>query len=241
MPEEINRILVDQLADLLFTTEPMAAVNLAREGIHSDKIYFVGNVMIDSLVKHLAKAVPIAETLRPSGITGFRAGEFGLVTLHRPFNVDDRVILERLVDLFEIISESLPLVFPLHPRTRARLGEEGIARLTRRGLIQVIEPLGYLEMLGAMRDARLVLTDSGGVQEETTALGVPCVTLRSNTERPVTVDCGTNYLVGTETDSVLTTVKRLLNGDGKVGRRPELWDGRAADRIADALVKWFCR
>lgn len=239
MPEEINRLLVDQLADLLFITEPVAAANLAREGVAANKVRFVGNVMIDSLLTHLAKAVPIAETLRTYGITNCQAGEFGLVTLHRPSNVDDRVILERMVNVLETISQRLPLVFPLHPRTRGRLGEGGIARLTRGRQIHMIEPLGYLEMLGAIRDARIVLTDSGGVQEETTALGVPCVTLRNNTERPVTVDQGTNYLVGVESEAILTAVNGLLDNGAKVGRCPELWDGHAADRIAEALIDWF--
>lgn len=242
MPEEINRILTDQLSDLLFTTEATAEANLLREGIASDRIRFVGNVMIDSLQTHLQNAIPMAETMAADErFLSAKEDGFGLVTLHRPSNVDDPEVLRNLAGALRKVAERLPLVFPMHPRTRVRLGEDGIAELTQNARIFVIEPLGYLEMLGAMRDARLVLTDSGGVQEETTALGVPCLTLRKNTERPITVTQGTNHLVGIDPEAIQSMANHILDKGKTTGAIPDLWDGRAAERIAKEIEIWLAR
>jgi len=237
MPEEINRILTDQLSDLLFTTEAEAEENLAREGIPREKVYFVGNVMIDTLLFNLDHAVPAAavlgDTIGPTAQEGY-----GLLTLHRPSNVDDPVVLERLIRVLGRISERTPLVFPIHPRTAARIADAGLSDLLGSFAIKTLPPQGYLEMLGLMREARVVLTDSGGIQEETTALGVPCITLRENTERPITVEQGTNTVVGTDADKILACYKEVMAGRGKAGRVPELWDGRAAQRIVEVVNKW---
>jgi UDP-N-acetylglucosamine 2-epimerase (non-hydrolysing) len=241
MPEEINRVLTDQLADLLYTTERTAADNLAREGVAPERVHFVGNVMIDSLTRHVAHAVPPSETLARNGgdATLVRdAAGFGVVTLHRPSNVDDAKVLRESLAVLDDVAERLPLVWPVHPRTRANLERFGLAprRLAR---IALLPPQGYLEMLGLMANAKLALTDSGGVQEETTALAVPCLTLRDNTERPITVSQGTNTVVGRDRALVAETVDAILAGGGKRGRRPELWDGRAAPRIAKHLAGWL--
>tara|TARA_R110001599_G_scaffold353742_2_gene596064 strand:- start:44004 stop:45080 length:1077 start_codon:yes stop_codon:yes gene_type:complete len=238
MPEEINRILTDQLSDLLFTTEAGAEENLAREGIAREKVHFVGNVMIDTLLFNLEHAVPAAETLAGAG--GGAAGPegYGLVTLHRPSNVDDPAVLERLLKVLGRISERTPLLFPVHPRTLARVADAGLNDLLGSFAIKTLPPLGYLEMLGLMREARVVLTDSGGIQEETTALGVPCITLRESTERPITVEQGTNTVVGTDTDKILACYDDVISAGGKIGRVPELWDGRAAERIVEVVNKW---
>jgi UDP-N-acetylglucosamine 2-epimerase (non-hydrolysing) len=228
MPEEINRVLTDAISEWLFVTEPAGVVNLEREGVDPIRIHLVGNLMIDTLLAHEAEARArrVAERL------GCAPGEYALLTLHRPSNVDEPERLRRLFDVLEEIHRSLPVVFPMHPRTAASL--EG--RLGGRPLqLHVTEPLGYLDFLGLMADARLVLTDSGGIQEETTALGVPCLTLRDNTERPVTVTHGTNRLVGSDPEVILAEVQKLLRDGPAPGRVPELWDGRAAGRIADVL------
>jgi len=237
MPEEINRVLTDQISDLLFTTERSAELNLAREGVAPERIHFVGNVMIDTLLHHLERAVPAAQTLQDYG--AFAVENYGLVTLHRPSNVDDPHTLGQLLELLRHTSDSLPLVFPLHPRTRARIEEAGLLRLLDTPRIIVTRPLGYLEMLGIMARATLVLTDSGGIQEETTALGVPCLTLRENTERPITVEQGTNTVVGTDPQRVYAALTEILHQGGKAGRVPELWDGKAAQRIASTLSTWL--
>lgn len=242
MPEEINRVLTDQISDLLFTTERHAEVNLAREGIDSARVHFVGNVMIDTLLHNRGRAVPWRDTLDAAGadVGPFeQAGGYGALTLHRPSNVDDEAVLTRLVDTLVSLSRDLPLVFPVHPRTRARLEGFGLLDRLQAGRIAVLPPAGYLEMLGLMRDARLVLTDSGGMQEETTALGVPCITLRENTERPITVDEGTNVLVGNDPGRILAAFNDVLGSGGKQGRVPEYWDGRAAERIVDVLADWL--
>jgi UDP-N-acetylglucosamine 2-epimerase (non-hydrolysing) len=241
MPEEINRILTDQISDLLFTTEREAEENLRREGISADKIRFAGNVMIDSLLSHLDKAVPMRDILeRNNAPDNFRNGKVGLVTLHRPSNVDVPSVFKGLIDALKTISQRLPLVFPMHPRTAQRLGESGLKVFQEDGAnILIIEPLGYFEMLGAMRDAALVLTDSGGVQEETTALGVPCMTLRNNTERPVTVTHGSNHLVGTDPSKIIVSALALIDTPPSAQRVPELWDGHAAERIASELLGWL--
>ena len=235
MPEEINRILTDQLSDLLFTTEEIAEDNLALEGIDRSKVHFVGNVMIDTLLYNLEYAVPAATTL--SGID-VAADDYGLVTLHRPSNVDDPEVLKRLLSVLGAISERTPLLFPMHPRTEARIADAGLGDLLNSYAITTLPPQGYLEMLGLMRDARVVLTDSGGIQEETTALGVPCITLRENTERPITVTSGTNTIVGTDADRIMACYEEVVTSGGKAGRVPELWDGRAAQRIVSVINNW---
>ena len=239
MPEEINRVLTDQISDLLFTTEAEGANNLLREGVANEKIHFVGNVMIDTLIANRPYAVPAEETLL--SIAGFEGNvsDFGVLTLHRPSNVDDPVVLRRLLGVLTQIAERLPLVFPIHPRTRARVEDAGLAPLLAHPHIGMVEPLGYLQLLGLMAKARLVLTDSGGLQEETTALGVPCLTLRENTERPITVEQGTNTVVGTDPQKIRACFDEVMGSGGKAGRIPELWDGRAAERIAQVISDWM--
>lgn len=242
MPEEINRILTDQISDVLFTTERSARDNLLREGIADDRIHFVGNVMIDTLLCHVKQAVAVEQVL--SGLENaplFLQGTtgYGVVTLHRPSNVDDPIVLERLLVTLRGISERLPLIFPVHPRTESRIKALGLESLMLTPRIQRLPPQGYLEMLGLMSHARLVLTDSGGIQEETTALGVPCITLRESTERPITAEQGTNTIVGTDPVKILFAVNEVLSKGGKAGQVPELWDGHAAQRIAVILEKWL--
>lgn len=242
MPEEINRVLTDQLADLLYTTERSAADNLGREGIGPERIRFVGNVMIDSLLSNRSQARLPGPVLAAAGADPrlLEAGAgYGLVTLHRPSNVDQAETLEPLLGVLREVSERLPLVFALHPRTRANIQRFGLGALVDSRRLILLPPQGYLEMLGLMSGATLVLTDSGGLQEETTALGVPCLTLRENTERPITVDHGTNTLVGRDRAAILAGVDDILNSGGKRGRVPELWDGRAAERIAADLAAWL--
>jgi len=244
MPEEINRVLTDQIADLLYTTERVAHDNLAREGIEASRAHFVGNVMIDSLQAHRSHAVPLDETLRRGGVppSAFdRANGYGVVTLHRPSNVDRPDALGPLLDALRQVSEKLPLVFALHPRTRANIDRFGLAELVAGSRVVVLPPQGYLEMLGLMSGATVVLTDSGGMQEETTALGVPCLTLRENTERPITIDQGTNTLVGRDRGRIAREVDEIIAGRGKRGRVPELWDGHAAERIAAHLAGWLAQ
>jgi len=238
MPEEINRVLTDQISDLLFTTEPDGENNLLREGVAPKQIHFVGNVMIDTLLANRERAIPALETIRE--ISGFDADtpDFGVLTLHRPSNVDDPVVLERLLKTLAELSERLPLIFPIHPRTRGRIADAGLSSLLEESRIGLTEPLGYLQLLGLMSEARLVLTDSGGLQEETTALGVPCITLRENTERPITVTQGTNTIVGTDVRKIKACFDDVLATGGKAGRVPALWDGRAAERIAAQLIEW---
>ena len=231
MPEEINRVLTDQLSDLLFTTEKSALANLTREGIDARRVVFVGNVMIDTLHRNLERAVPAVTTL------GSVLAEYAVLTLHRPSNVDDPDTLSALLDVIAEINRRLPVVTPLHPRTRANIEKFGLAG--KLNGLRVLPPVGYLEMLGLMRDAKLVLTDSGGLQEETTALGVPCLTLRENTERPITIDEGTNTLVGPHPDAIRTAFEDVMTNGGKRGRIPEYWDGRAAMRIAHSLKDWL--
>lgn len=240
MPEEINRVLTDQLADLLYTTERSAHANLAREGIDAERAVFVGNVMIDSLLASLPRAVPAEQLLSAAGLDpAVLAGGYAVLTLHRPSNVDDPAVLGPLVEALRQIARRLPLVFALHPRTRNNLERFGLlGRLDAPGII-VLPPQGYLEMLGLMSRAVMVLTDSGGMQEETTALGVPCLTIRENTERPITVEQGTNTLVGIDPQALLAAVGDILAQGGKRGRAPEFWDGRAAQRIAAHLAGWL--
>ena len=242
MPEEINRLMTDQVADRLYTTERSAEANLLREGIGAERVCFVGNVMIDSLHDNKAKARNAGATLREHGLDPAILSQptgYGVVTLHRPSNVDDPQALGGLMQVLAEISKQLPLVFVLHPRTKSKLESFGLAGLLDPRRIAVLPPQGYLEMLGLMAPATLVLTDSGGLQEETTALGVPCLTLRENTERPITVDEGTNTMVGRDRNAILHGVAEIVGGRGKRGRVPELWDGHAAERIADDLSRWL--
>jgi UDP-N-acetylglucosamine 2-epimerase (non-hydrolysing) len=242
MPEEINRLLTDQLADILYTTERTAAANLQREGIDASRVQFVGNVMIDSLLAHRTRAVPPAETLKRAGIdAGFASGPngFGVVTLHRPSNVDSPDAFCEAIAVLVDVAQRVPLVWPVHPRARANIDRFGLAASVANAPIAMLEPQGYLEMLGLMAGARLVLTDSGGIQEETTALAVPCLTMRENTERPITVEQGTNTLVGRDRAQVALCVDEILQGGGKRGRVPELWDGGTAERIAAHLEAWL--
>jgi UDP-N-acetylglucosamine 2-epimerase (non-hydrolysing) len=238
MPEEINRVLTDRLSDLLFTTERSAHANLQREGIDTHRVHFIGNVMIDSLHRHLPAAGAGRVALARLDTAGKlpRSGAYGVVTLHRPSNVDDAGVLADLVATLAEAAASLPMVFPAHPRTRVSLEVGGLIGALERAAILLVPPLGYVEMLALMRDAALVLTDSGGIQEETTALGVPCGTLRDNTERPVTVAEGTNELVGRNRERILALVAGTLRTGGKRGKVPEFWDGRAAERIAGVLA-----
>ncbi len=242
MPEEINRLLTDRIASRLYTTEREAGDNLLKEGVAAEDICFAGNVMIDSLRHALSHAVPPAQTLRSAGADA-RLPEaptgYGLVTLHRPSNVDDPAVLRHLLETLRSVAEMLPLIFVVHPRTRHNLEKFGLQAVIRSAAIAELPPQGYFEMLGLMANARLVLTDSGGMQEETTALGVPCLTLRENTERPITVTQGTNRVVGNNGEIILSAVGDILGGQGKQGRIPELWDGHAAERIVSDLMQWL--
>jgi len=242
MPEEINRILTDQIADRLYTTERTAQDNLVREGVAPDRVCFVGNVMIDSVFFGRADARSARDTLQACHIDPavFRHPlGLGVVTLHRPSNVDHPETLRALLGVLSEVATSLPLVFVLHPRTRNNIERFGLMNLIDPARMALLPPQGYLEMLGLMAEATVVLTDSGGVQEETTALGVPCLTLRENTERPITVEQGTNTLVGRNRDAILGAVTDVLAGQGKRGRLPELWDGQAAQRIAADMYPWL--
>jgi len=242
MPEEINRILTDQIADRLYTTERTALGNLTREGIAEDRVCFVGNVMIDSLFFNRQYARAVADTVRDGGgdPSTIKQGEpFGVVTLHRPSNVDSPDTLRSLLGVLREVAQKLPLVFALHPRTRGNIEKFGLMELIDPARMALLPPQGYLEMLGLTANATVVLTDSGGLQEETTALGVACLTLRENTERPITVEQGTNTLVGREREAILSHVDRILSGQGKKGLVPEFWDGRAAIRIVEDLGTWL--
>lgn len=242
MPEEINRILTDQISDRLYTTERSAEENLAREGIPSERVCFAGNVMIDSVVFGRANARNVTDTLRACHIDPLVLDHpigYGVVTLHRPSNVDYPETLRGLLGVLGEVAASLPLVFALHPRTRGNIDRFGLTGLIDPARMVLLPPQGYLEMLGLMAGATVVLTDSGGLQEETTALGVPCLTLRENTERPITVEQGTNILVGRDRDAILGAIQEILAGRGKRGRVPEFWDGHAAERIAADLYLWL--
>jgi UDP-N-acetylglucosamine 2-epimerase (non-hydrolysing) len=242
MPEEINRILTDQIADLLYTTERSAADNLRREGVADERIAFVGNVMIDSLMEHVRGAVPPRASLLRAGIDPALVdapGGFAAVTLHRPSNVDEPGALAECLGILSDVARELPVLWPVHPRTAANIEKFGLASLARHPRIALLPPQGYLEMLGLLVASKVVLTDSGGIQEETTALAVPCLTMRDNTERPITIAEGTNTLVGRDRRAILAAVAEILDSGGKRGRRPELWDGHAAARIARHLAHWL--
>jgi UDP-N-acetylglucosamine 2-epimerase (non-hydrolysing) len=236
MPEETNRLCTDAIADDLFTTDRIAGDNLRREGVADERIHFVGNVMIDSLMSHLA----LAERLSFHATMGVVPGAYATLTLHRPANVERP---EKLAEILDAISESvpgLPVIFPIHPRTRARVEQFGFSHrfvdAAGKPGIFLTDPLGYIEFLSLNRHARLVLTDSGGLQEETTILGVPCVTLRDNTERPITVTEGTNRLGGTRREGIVKAIAEAMAMKPGEGRRPEKWDGRAAERIVEIIA-----
>ena len=231
MPEEINRLCTDTIADLLFTTDLMASQNLRNEGIEEHRIHFVGNTMIDTLVRHIEQARSLA---LPDGLTD---GEFAVLTLHRPGNVDNRETLGGICSVIAEISRRIPVVFPLHPRTRKRLEQFDLFRLLGNDTnISVMEPLSYLSFLGLVAHSRMVLTDSGGIQEETTVLKIPCITMRPNTERPITCEVGTNVLVGTDPDHIRSAAQSVLNERARTSSIPEKWDGLAAQRIVEVLV-----
>jgi UDP-N-acetylglucosamine 2-epimerase (non-hydrolysing) len=225
MPEEINRIVTDRLANILFTPSEDGDQNLQREGVEPGRIYRVGNVMIDSLIRLLPSAQRCPENGLPD--------RYALVTLHRPSNVDDRASLKSILDSLLKVSERLDVIFPVHPRTRQRIAEFG----TDATSLHLLDPLPYIEFLALQRRAKVVITDSGGIQEETTYLGVPCLTLRSNTERPVTVTAGTNTLIGSDYSKLHSELVKILEGNAKSGTIPPLWDGHAGERIAEILCQ----
>ena len=245
MPEEINRILTDSISDLLFTTEQSANINLNNEGISSEKIFFAGNTMIDSLVRQLENAAQI-NTLENINLTGSGSDHFkyGLLTMHRPANVDCPTVLAGFLESFISLSDDTPILFPAHPRTIKQIkanklesifsSTEGVL-LNKKGIV-LIDPLGYYDMLNLMRSADYVITDSGGIQEETTYLGIPCFTIRENTERPVTTDHGTNILVGQNHKLLSDEVSKITTRKQKKGTIPPLWDGKASERIVDTLT-----
>lgn len=236
MPEEINRLCTDAICDDLFVTDRLAVDNLRREGAAEARIHLVGNVMIDSLLSHLN----VASRLDAPAQFGVTPGAYATMTLHRPSNVEDPSILAGIIEAVRTAAPDLPVVFPVHPRTRQRITDFGLLRHFTEEAggagIRMVEPLGYLEFLGLNRSARLVLTDSGGLQEETTILGVPCVTIRENTERPITITEGTNRLAGVTPAGVRAAIADALAAGAAGARRPELWDGKAADRIADVIA-----
>jgi UDP-N-acetylglucosamine 2-epimerase (non-hydrolysing) len=240
MPEEINRILTDQLSDLLLTTERAAADNLLKEGVVAQRIHFAGNVMIDSLLTNCKQAVSIADTLHNYACNqSIDESDFALLTLHRPSNVDDPETLAKLMKVISEVSLKLPVIFPVHPRTQQKIAAAGLLKDLSPERVIMLPPVSYLEMLGLMQAAKLVLTDSGGLQEETTALGVPCITLRENTERPITVTEGTNTIVGTDSLKIMQCVDEVLQTGGKSGRVPEYWDGQAAKRIVTEIIRRY--
>ncbi len=235
MPEEVNRIVTDSLSAILFTTEESANRNLHREGHPEERIHFVGNVMIDTLMKLAGKAgaLDVAAGIGPG------SADYALMTLHRPSNVDESDRLAEIIGAVREICREIQVVFPAHPRAMARLRTSGLeAEIRSTPGFHLVKPLGYLSFLSLMRGARMVLTDSGGVQDETTALGVPCLTLRENTERPVTVELGTSVLVGSSRRRILDAARSVLEGSHKRGKLPPLWDGKAAERIAKVLAEW---
>ncbi|MEW5802951.1 MAG: UDP-N-acetylglucosamine 2-epimerase (non-hydrolyzing) [bacterium] len=246
MPEEINRLLTDQIADLLFTPSLDGDENLMREGVPKEKVHLVGNVMIDTLVRLLPKANdeilkglsmdgPASESSGDNGLPAFILAPYALVTLHRPSNVDDPDMLTGIIITLNEISQDLPVIFPIHPRTRQRLQSLNLKIDSSR--FKLIEPIGYLQFLALQQRAKVVITDSGGIQEETTFLGVPCLTVRENTERPITITSGTNVLVGQNMGRLKEETSRILTGTAKKGSVPPLWDGRASERIADIMEK----
>lgn len=233
MPEEINRLVTDQIADMLFTPSIDGDENLKHEGVAPEKIHFVGNVMIDTLIRLL----PFAKKDGRIEMEGIENGRYALVTLHRPSNVDEHIMLSNIMKTLEEISFNIPVVFPMHPRTRKLLSEFYLNHSDKR--LKLIDPLGYMEFLSLQKNAGVVITDSGGIQEETTYMGVPCLTVRENTERPVTVEKGTNILVGRNMDLLKEEFKKIIGGHAKKGAIPDLWDGKAGERIAGIITGLF--
>ena len=236
MPEEINRLCTDVLCDYLFTTDHFANENLIAEGISKEKIFFVGNVMIDNLLKFKK----ITESLNTLNDYGLKSGEYATLTLHRPSNVDSKTTLIGILEALKEISKHIPIVFPIHPRTRKMVEKYGLSHFFSENReiqgIWITEPLGYLDFLHLNTYAKMVLTDSGGIQEETTILGVPCITLRENTERPITCVLGTNIVVGSDKEEILSAAKNILEGEVPNGQFPEKWDGKASKRIVECLL-----
>jgi len=235
MPEEINRIVTDRLSDILFISEPSGTINLKNEGVPDEKTVFVGNIMIDSLITHL-------EAARKSTLLdelGIRSKQYIAMTMHRPANVDNEEILSSLITVFNQIGKVCPIIFPCHPRTKKNMEAFGLFDKMDSKAIRVIEPLGYLDFLRLQSEARLVLTDSGGIQEETTYLNIPCITMRENTERPVTVEVGSNIITGVDPQKILEAAQKSLGGKSKSGRIPEKWDGKTAFRIVEYLSDYF--
>ncbi|NOY86871.1 MAG: UDP-N-acetylglucosamine 2-epimerase (non-hydrolyzing) [Deltaproteobacteria bacterium] len=256
MPEEINRILTDRISDLLFVTEESGIRNLKNEGVPDDRVHFVGNVMIDTLLENLQR-IDTGDWQPSEGIRELVDSfeDYAVLTLHRPSNVDRKETFAPVWRVISDVGRRIPIIFPVHPRTRAKMEEFGLSVEN----VRTIEPIGYMDMLWAVRGAKMVLTDSGGLQEETTVLGVPCVTIRENTERPSTIEIGTNYLAGTDPEKILSIANEILGGEeqsrvqrpesrgeeqskvqspeGKKGRIPPLWDGKAAERIVEILIK----
>ncbi len=234
MPEEINRVLTDSISDLLFCTEPSGVDNLKREGVPAEKVFIVGNVMIDTLLKNKEKA----DESKILDEQGLKSGSYAVLTLHRPANVDDPAVLGRILDALEVIQQDLPIVFPIHPRTRKNIAGSSLAgRVKAMTGLRLIDPVGYLDFLKLTSSARLVLTDSGGIQEETTILKVPCITLRENTERPVTAEIGSNQIVGTDPEKIISAYREVIDGHWRESRIPDLWDGHAAERIVEILTE----
>lgn len=236
MPEEINRLCTDVLCDYLFTTDRFADENLRAEGVSEEKIFFVGNVMIDTLLKHRA----LAKKLGLMSELGLVPQGYATMTLHRPSNVDDKLILQGIFEALAQIAEEVPIIFPIHPRTRKMVEHFGLDHYLSNGLekrgIRSTEPLGYLEFLHLNLYAKMVFTDSGGLQEETTVLGVPCITMRENTERPITCEEGTNVVVGNKKENILAAARNVIEDKAPTGRIPEKWDGKAAERIVEVLL-----
>lgn len=236
MPEEVNRVVTDAISNLLLTPSPDGDENLKKEGRDPAQIVCVGNVMIDSLFSHL----PRAKELHVPQKMGLEPGKYAVLTLHRPSNVDDPVTYRRILSALLDIEKQIPIIFPVHPRTRNRMKEFGVGpELEGARNLRLIDPLGYVEFLSLASQCKMALTDSGGLQEETTALGIPCITLRENTERPVTVEEGTNVVVGTDDKRIREEAFKILRGEGKTGRVPKLWDGKASERIVDAVLRFL--
>jgi UDP-N-acetylglucosamine 2-epimerase (non-hydrolysing) len=234
MPEEINRLLTDAISDLLFVSESSGLTNLKREGIPEEKVFFVGNVMIDSLVRYLQKAEASSAAKR----LGVCPSEFILVTFHRPSNVDKEEGLKGIIELLNSLASSKQVLFPMHPRTRANLEKFALTKQWNAN-VKIVDPIGYIDFLSLLKNAALVITDSGGIQEETTYLGVQCITVRDNTERPSTVHIGTNHLAGANLAESSRIAREILCGNKKDGRVPERWDGTAGERIAEILLSQF--
>jgi UDP-N-acetylglucosamine 2-epimerase (non-hydrolysing) len=240
MPEEINRILTDSISDLLFCTEQSGVDNLLREGVSKKKTHLVGHVMIDTLLKNLEKAKEsrIVDELRAGGcVDGIG---YAALTIHRPSNVDDPIVFGRILDALEVIQEDMPIIFPIHPRTRKNLAFMQLQdRIDSMKQLHLLDPIGYLDFLKLQSSAKLVLTDSGGIQEETTVLKIPCITLRESTERPITVEVGSNQIVGTDTQKIISAYMRVMSGNWREAQVPPLWDGKAAERIVRTMLEYL--